>query len=58
MRVGSLVDCLALLGSELDVVATATEYLKGGGVDVILTNQLAQAWCDALTRDGCIRGAH
>lgn len=55
-RVGSVVDCLAVPGAECDVVTAATAYLKGRGVDVILTNQLARAWCEAFARNGYLRG--
>lgn len=56
IRLGSVVDCLALPGTELDVVTAATQYLMGRGVDVILTNQLARVWCDAFVRNGYLRG--
>jgi hypothetical protein len=56
MRVGMVVDCLADPGDELTVVAVATRYLAHRGVDLIVTNQLHQDWCNAFARNGFLKG--
>ena len=55
-RLGSLIDCFALPGSEHDVVHAVTQLLQGRRVDVIVTNQAHQSWCRALTRAGWLSG--
>ena len=56
MRVGSVVDCLAVPGAEPQVVAMATQHLVGHRVDIIVTNQLHEAWCKAFARHGYLHG--
>lgn len=56
MVVGSVVDCLAIPGKERQVVKTATQFLQGQGVDIIVTNQLHRSWCKAFRRDGFLEG--
>jgi hypothetical protein len=56
MRVGSVVDCLAVPGAEPQVVAMATQYLVWHRVDIIVTNQLHDAWCKAFARNGYLHG--
>jgi hypothetical protein len=56
MRVGSVVDCLAVPGAEPQVVAMATQHLIGHRVDIIVTNQLHEAWCKAFARNGYLYG--
>jgi hypothetical protein len=52
MRVGSLVDCFAGVQDVAAVVAAASDALKRRGVDLIVSNQLHPAWCEALGRAG------
>jgi hypothetical protein len=56
MRVGSVVDCLAVPGGEDQVVAMATQELEQQGVDVIVTNQLHRSWCKAFAGNGYLGG--
>lgn len=56
MRVGSVIDCLAVEGEELSVVAMATQLLERWKVDVIITNQLHDSWCKAFSSNGYLRG--
>jgi hypothetical protein len=56
MRVGSVVDCLAVAGEEYQVVAMATRGLEGSGVDIIVTNQLHRSWCKAFSGNGYLVG--
>jgi len=55
-RVGSVIDCLALPGSEQDVVHAVTRILDARGVDIIVTNQTHETWCAAFRRVGWMRG--
>lgn len=52
MRVGSIVDCLAVPGSEGDVLALAERHLRQLGSDLIVSNQSLAAWCDGLKMRG------
>lgn len=56
MRLGTLVDCLALPGHEGDVVHAAREHLRRAGVDLVVSNQQHMAWCAALHAHGFLRG--
>jgi hypothetical protein len=56
MKVGAVVDCLAEEGEESHVVKVATRFLERLDVDIIVTNQLHQAWCKAFTRYGYFSG--
>lgn len=56
MRVGSVIDCLAVEGEELSVVAMATQLLERWKVDIIITNQLHDSWCKAFSSNGYLSG--
>jgi hypothetical protein len=56
MRVGSVVDCLAVREAEDQVVAMATEELERQTVDIIVTNQLQRSWCRAFASNGYLAG--
>jgi hypothetical protein len=55
MRVGSIVDCWALHGNEPEVARAALEVLEAQGMDLIVSNQSHQAWCEALAHAGCFK---
>jgi len=52
MRVGSIVDCLALPGQAADLARAATACLESRGVDLIISNQVHQEWSLALRAAG------
>lgn len=52
MRVGSLIDCLALPEDAADVVAAADRFLRARGVDMIGANQAHPAWVAAFEANG------
>jgi hypothetical protein len=52
MRVGSIVDCLARPGDAAGVIRAAAGVLRMRGVDLIVSNQLHDAWCLALAAAG------
>jgi hypothetical protein len=56
MKVGSIVDCLALQQDARLVIETATDYLESAGVDLIVSNQSAHAWRQALQKAGYLTG--
>jgi hypothetical protein len=56
MRVGSVVDCLALPGELFSVVRGATAILERQGFDLILSNQSHQAWGKAFKTAGYLPG--
>jgi hypothetical protein len=56
MKVGSIVDCLALLEDARLVIEAATDYLESAGVDLIVSNQSSHAWRQALQRTGYLSG--
>jgi hypothetical protein len=56
MRVGSIVDCLAVPGQECALALAAAGRLRAAGVDIVVTNQSAQSWCDAFRRAGFFSG--
>ncbi len=56
MRLGSIVDVLALPGSEAAVADQATRYLERDGADLIVSNQSHCAWSAALRSCGYLRG--
>jgi hypothetical protein len=56
LRVGSIVDCLALAGSEDAVIAGAAEALKRRDPDLIVSNQMHRDWGAALRRAGFFSG--
>jgi hypothetical protein len=56
MRLGSIVDCLARPDDAGCVIRCASDFLESRGVDLIVTNQANSAWCDALSKDGFLKG--
>jgi len=52
MRLGSIVDCLALPENALAVMQAATQFLEQRGVDLIISNQSHHAWGGALKSSG------
>jgi hypothetical protein len=56
LRVGSIVDCLALPEQALGVVRAATRVLEAREVDLIVSNQSHAAWCRALRSAGFFQG--
>ena len=56
MRVGSLIDCLALPGHESKVTGAAMQFLKRSGADIVVTNLSHQAWRPALETAGFYQG--
>lgn len=56
MKVGTIVDCLAESQEAEPVIAAATKFLEGRGVDLIVSNQSAAAWCRSLRRNGYLPG--
>jgi hypothetical protein len=56
MRVGTIVDGLALPEHAPRVIAAAARCLEARGADVIVSNQAHAAWCSALKRAAFMRG--
>ena len=56
MRVGMILDCLALPGDADQVVRAASRVFGRRGVDVVLLNHSHPAWCRALRRAGFLQG--
>lgn len=56
LRVGSIVDCLALTENAASVIQAATRFLEARGVDLIISNQSHRSWYLALRDSGFIRG--
>jgi hypothetical protein len=56
LRVGTVVDCLALPGEEAAVVAACTRELGTRGADLVISNQLHRDWCAAFDGMGYLRG--
>lgn len=56
LRVGTLVDCMALPGEEANVAAWATRILRQRGVDLIIANQLHEVWISAMRSCGFFEG--
>lgn len=56
MRVGTVVDCLAVPGHEPAVVRGACLELAAAGADCIVSNQSAASWCGAFRRAGFLSG--
>lgn len=56
MRLGSLVDFLAVPGYQKQVIAAATDHLRRGGVDLIVVNTSHDAWIAALRQQGYFAG--
>ena len=56
LRVGSIVDCLAVPGHAADVVRGAVRCLHDHNVDLIVSNQMADAWVTGMKRSGFMAG--
>jgi hypothetical protein len=56
MRVGSLIDCLALPGMESKVTRGVMRYLKQDQADIVVTNLSHRAWRPALEAAGFYEG--
>jgi hypothetical protein len=56
LHVGSIIDCLAKPGHERSVVRSCADYLRGCGVDIIVSNQSHKAWRAAMRSAGFPRG--
>lgn len=56
MRVGSIVDCLAVPERAVKVTAAAAQFLEQRGVDLLVSNQSHPAWCLGLKTAGFVRG--
>lgn len=56
MRVGTIVDCLAMPEHARAVIGAATRVLEARNVDLLLSNQSHPAWCDALRHGGYREG--
>ncbi|HEX3727108.1 MAG TPA: hypothetical protein VHV08_12725, partial [Pirellulales bacterium] len=56
MRVGSLIDCLALPGQENKVALAAMRYLSGHAADIVVTNLSHRSWRLALESAGFWEG--
>jgi hypothetical protein len=56
LRVGSIVDCLALPEQASGVVRAATRVLEAREVDIIVSNQSDAAWGAALKSAGFLQG--
>lgn len=52
MRLGSVVDNFSLPGHEGAVIWAARHFLEQRGVDIIVSNQSHERWCEALRRCG------
>lgn len=55
LRVGSIVDCLALPENAGDVIRSGTTFLNNRSVDLIISNQSHKAWTSALAGDGFLK---
>jgi hypothetical protein len=56
LRVGTIVDCLAVPGNEHIVVDAAANVLEEHGTDLIVSNQSHRSWCTAFERAGFLSG--
>jgi hypothetical protein len=56
LKVGTIVDCLALPGSEHGVISAGTSFLEKMGVDLIVSNQSHRTWRAAFERAGFLSG--
>ena len=52
MRLGSIIDCLALPGHEATVTLLACRHLRDLGSDMVVSNQSHRLWTDAFARCG------
>ncbi|NIP41922.1 MAG: hypothetical protein GWO41_16280 [candidate division Zixibacteria bacterium] len=56
MKLGSIIDCLALPGFEEYVIEESTKTLKALDVDLIVTNQSYKSWRRAMKNCGYMEG--
>jgi hypothetical protein len=56
MKLGSVVDCLAVPGNERLVVEAATKQLRDANCDLVVSNQSHVRWCTAFDAAGYMRG--
>ncbi len=56
MRLGAIVDCMAVSGYEPAVAWLAQRHLQESGVDLVVSNQWHSAWKDALRASGFREG--
>jgi hypothetical protein len=56
LRVGTIVDNLALPEDAPPVISVASQFLRDRGTDVVVSNQSHEAWCAALKSAGFLRG--
>lgn len=56
MKLGTIIDCLAVPGHEGAVVRAATRALRKRKVDLVATNQLHHAWVTAFKHAGFLTG--
>lgn len=56
MKLGTVIDCLAVPGHEGAVVRAATRALRKRKVDLVATNQLHHAWVAAFKHAGFLTG--
>jgi hypothetical protein len=54
LRVGTVIDCLALPEDARDVIAAASRFLAARGVDILCSNQSHPAWVEAFARSGYV----
>jgi hypothetical protein len=52
MRLGSIIDCIALPEHAAPVITAARRVLERRGVDIIVCNHSHPAWCEALRGAG------
>ena len=56
LRVGTLLDGMAVAGAVTPTAMAATEALADRGADLVVTNQLHDDWVSGLERAGFLRG--
>ena len=56
MKLGSIVDCLSLVGYEKSIISKTSEILKKKGADLIVSNQSHIFWKNAFKRNSFING--
>ena len=56
MRVGSVIDALALPGSERDVASAAVQYLRNADADIVVANLSHSRWRAAAEAAGMYQG--
>jgi hypothetical protein len=56
MKVGSIIDCMASYDNSYFVIESATRFLENQRVDIIVSNQASDNWCESLKENGFIKG--